>query len=542
MLAVCIFLFLIPFVNKAYHIDDPFYIWTGQQILESPLDFYGYTINWSGIEVPASLENKNPPLVSYYMALVGLLFGWREWPMHLAFMLPAIGVGIGTYFLACRFCAKPALASMLAIITPAFLVSSTNVMAEIVMLFFYVWALYFWMTGLESGRSRLMILGALCIAGATLSKYYGLSLIPLLVLYSLLEKKRVGKWLFYMGGAVGIILVYEAWTIILYGFGLLGEAGKFATAHTQLEEVPRNTKLFIGIAFTGGCILIPILLSPLVMSWRILAPCFAIGGYFFFVAYTYPNMFPETIEVSYANPDWKFIRHFVAFSVMGILVLVIPVQDLWRHRDNDSLFLALWVFGTFIFASQVNWTTNARSIVPMAPAIGILLVRQLDHRYPSNTYPWKRIVLFSSVGLVISMLLNVGDYSLANASKRAASTFQSELPEHDGEVWFTGHWGFQYYMQEWGAKPIDISIANVAAGDILIEPVNNTSNDLRYNFSDQAMTTIFEVSPYITTWNPWRRAGFYSNKMGSLPFATRRIPNEVYNIFLINKDMTLDIE
>ncbi|MFP6582960.1 MAG: glycosyltransferase family 39 protein, partial [Candidatus Hydrogenedentota bacterium] len=152
IVAAIIFLLLIPFVNKAYHLDDPFYLWTGQHILEEPLDFYGYDINWTGFTSSAAAENKNPPLVSYYMALVGLLVGWQEWTMHLAFMLPAIGVGLGGYLIATRFTQRPLLAIVIGITTPAFVVSSTNVMAEIMMVCFYVWAIHFWMLGIEKKK------------------------------------------------------------------------------------------------------------------------------------------------------------------------------------------------------------------------------------------------------------------------------------------------------------------------------------------------------------------------------------------------------
>jgi 4-amino-4-deoxy-L-arabinose transferase-like glycosyltransferase len=542
LLAVVIFIALLPFVNKPYHIDDPFYLWTGQQILKAPLDFYGYTINWSGVEVPASWENKNPPLVSYYMALVGLVAGWGEWVMHLAFMLPAIGVGIGTYFVAGRFCARPGLAAVLAVTTPAFLVSSTNVMAEIVMLCFYVWAVYFWVAGLQSGSSRQLLIGALCIVGATLSKYFGLSLLPLLGLYTLLETRRAGIWIAYLGGAMGLILLYEAWTIHQYGFGLLGEAGKFATIHTESENVSRSVKLLVGMAFAGGCILMPALLSPLTLPWRMWLLCVVTAGSVFFFAYTYPLVFPETGDVTYANPDWRFIVHFTIFATMGLAVLYLPVQDLWRHRNNASLLLALWVFGTFIFACQVNWTINARSLVPMVPATGILLVRLLDERYESDAFPWRRVVAFSAAGLAVSLILCVGDYSLASASRQAATTFRDDLPPHDGQVWFTGHWGFQYYMEEWGAKPINTSAAAVSTGDILVDPVNNTAKILDYDFSNQAFTTKMEVFHPVTVWNPWRRAGFYSSEMGSLPFAVRRIPDEVYNVFLVTEDSIINFE
>src|SRR2546422_5508119 len=38
---------LAPFLNKAFHIDDPLFLWMAQQIAKHPLDPYGFDVNWS---------------------------------------------------------------------------------------------------------------------------------------------------------------------------------------------------------------------------------------------------------------------------------------------------------------------------------------------------------------------------------------------------------------------------------------------------------------------------------------------------------------
>ena len=76
---------LIPFCNKAFHIDDPLFIWTAKHILVNPIDFYGFSINWYGWEMPLYQVTKNPPLGSYYIALASLPFGFGEIPFILPF-------------------------------------------------------------------------------------------------------------------------------------------------------------------------------------------------------------------------------------------------------------------------------------------------------------------------------------------------------------------------------------------------------------------------------------------------------------------------
>lgn len=64
LLATLTILLLVPFANKAFHIDDPMYLWAAKHILKSPPDFYNFNVNWYGIEEPMSSVMKNPPLIS----------------------------------------------------------------------------------------------------------------------------------------------------------------------------------------------------------------------------------------------------------------------------------------------------------------------------------------------------------------------------------------------------------------------------------------------------------------------------------------------
>ena len=69
-------LLLLPFLGKAFHIDDPIYLRVAQHVLESPWNFYGFSMNWYGTLQPVYEINQNPPLLSYYLAPFGAVFGW----------------------------------------------------------------------------------------------------------------------------------------------------------------------------------------------------------------------------------------------------------------------------------------------------------------------------------------------------------------------------------------------------------------------------------------------------------------------------------
>jgi 4-amino-4-deoxy-L-arabinose transferase-like glycosyltransferase len=541
-IAAIIFLLLIPFVNKAYHLDDPFYLWTGQHILEEPLDFYGYEINWTGFNSTAAAENKNPPLVSYYMALVGLLVGWQEWTMHLAFMLPAIAIGTGGYLVASRYTERPLLAMVIGIATPAFVVSSTNVMAEIMMLGFYVWAIHFWMLGVEKNSNRYLFLGALCIVGSTFAKYFGFSLFPLLIAYTVFESKRPTWWILHLGSAFGMVLLYEAWTLYQYDIGLLSEAANFATSYREENAVSRNTKSFVGVSFTGGCVAVVAILSPILFSWKWQIPVWSTGLYFFFIAYNYQFIFQEQGLLRRDYDDWNFIIHFSVFCVAGIFVLMLPVLDLVKHRTKESLFLFCWVMGTFLFASQVNWTANARSIVPMVPAIGILVDRRLSLLYPDDQLPVKRLGAGLAVALLLCLTLSYADYTLARAGKLAAAEIAQKTEHTEGAIRFSGHWGYQYYMMEHERfEPVVYVPTLFKRGDVLVISSNNTGLFLANEQKDFAQTLSYPVFPWVSAWSKSHRAGFYSDIWGGIPFAFGAIPDEEYHLLTTSVDNMVDL-
>ena len=225
---------LAPFANKAFHIDDTLFLYSARHICTHPADPYGFNVNWYGTEQGMADVATNPPLVNYYIALVASFVGWSETALHLAFLVPAVAAVLGTYFLAVRFCTQPLLAALATLLCPVFVVSSATVMCDTAMLAFWVWAVFLWLQGMESGSRSLTILSACLIAAAALTKYFALALIPLLWAYSLLRWPRVRWHIVYLLIPVAVLLGYDSVMRSLYGRSMLFDAGS-----TRLLSAPR---------------------------------------------------------------------------------------------------------------------------------------------------------------------------------------------------------------------------------------------------------------------------------------------------------------
>jgi 4-amino-4-deoxy-L-arabinose transferase-like glycosyltransferase len=521
---------LAPFAGKAFHIDDPLFVWTAQHIRERPGDFYGFWVNWYFESKPMSEVTKNPPLACYYLCLVGTVFGWGEIPLHLALVLPAIGMLWGTYRLAESLGSRPLLGAFVTLLTPAFLISGTTVMCDTILGVFWVWALVFWERAERQARPGLMLLSGILIGLAALTKYFGISLVPLLLVYSLASKQKLGRSL--IGLAIPIVMIgtYQWITQDLYGQRLLQEAASYATTAQKhsATRISLVAKSLIGLAFTGGSCASGIFFVPLLWPKRWLLPTLATVLGMVWILYYLGALGPFLLIVE-GKPRWDLIIQEAIFCAGGICILTLAILDLYTRRDAAAVLLSLWVAGTFVFTAFVNWTINGRSILPMVPAVGILIMRRLDYvRGPAGMAIDWRLTYPLVPAVLLGLFVAVADYQGANAA-RAAATLAHSTVGRTGKLWFQGHWGFQYYMEALGAQCLDTSDMQCAIGDWIVQPDDNYGR-----FAMPPNTTreraVFQIptSQWATTMHRMLGAGFYSNRKGPLPFTFGAVPDSEY--------------
>ncbi len=264
LLAAATLACLVPFSDKAFHMDDPLFLWSAQQIVHHPWDPYGFDLVWYFIRMPMWAVTKNPPLACYYAAIVGSIAGWSERAMHLAFLLPALALILGTYQLARQFTRHPLLAAAITLIAPVVMVSATSVMCDTLMLALWIWAAIFWIKGLDPPKPLYLFSSAILISACALTKYYGVSLVPLLLAYSLFRRRRIDARLWYLLIPIAALIEYQLWTIHLYGQGLLSDAVSY-TFDESTDQSGRLAQLLLGLSFAGGCTLPALFFAPLAL-------------------------------------------------------------------------------------------------------------------------------------------------------------------------------------------------------------------------------------------------------------------------------------
>jgi hypothetical protein len=531
-----ILLLLLPFVSKPFHVDDPIFLWSAQHIREHPLDFYGFEVNYYYIlSQPMALANQNPPLTGFYLACISLFAGWSERALHLGMVLPAMAAALGTWRLAGRFCAPPLLSAMALLSLPGFLVSATTLMPDVLATAFWCGAVLLWMEGLARDRVVLFAGAALLAGACVLTKYVGLGLIPLFLVHGAVARRRPGIWL-AVPVAVGLVaFAYGIYVNSLYGIHPFSMATSYALARRGQAGGTAISQTLIGLAFLGGSALTVVFLMPWLWTWRQIAGFVAVGG--LFAILIVPHPLPES-----QDERRQLIAHLAVFVCLGVQIAGLVVRRLVRDRSPESLLLALWIAGIFVFSAYANWSTNVRSLVPALPAVAILLLGE-TRRSATTPDASGHLLVPLGIGVAIALVIVHADYALACTTRSASQDLAEAARSWDGPARFEGTWGFQQYMESEGIRKLNFREARIDPGTLIVKP---RSDQIAPPPPDPTTFVVVETRQYpvaglASTLSLERGSGFYSDHLGPVPFVFGRTPPEQYVLLKIVRPISLSV-
>jgi hypothetical protein len=300
-----------------------------------------------------------------------------------------------------------------------------------------------------------------------------MALIPLALVYSLARERRLGAWAWSFLIPIAVLAGFQWWTLSQYGHGMLLDAAAYARAARISAHAAPATNALVAISFLGGCMLPALTFAPLLWPRRALLLGAGLAGLAAMAIAT--GWLDPKIRAPLQHPGVVGVELALCIAG-GASALALAITDLWKHRNAESLLLALWVLGTVSFAGVFNWTVNARSILPAIPAVAILLARRLAAR-PGGAPPVRaeRLAVPLTVAGAVALCVAWADYRLANDARREAWLVHERTSSFSSPVCFQGHWGFQYYLQPLGARPADADKSELGPGDIVAVPQNNTN-------------------------------------------------------------------
>jgi hypothetical protein len=533
LLAVICIVSLAPFAAKAYHIDDTLFLKLAKQIQQHPLDFFGFQVNWHFTPEPMAQITRNPPLWGYALAVAAGVLGFGEIGLHFFAMVPAVFALWGTYRLAERCTAHPLFAAITTLFMPAFLVSSTSLMCDTPMLALWMWSLVLWIEGLDEGSSAKLVCSGVLIGLCALTKYFGISLVPLLLVYTLAARRHVSMALAALLIPISMFGAYLAVTYKLYGQNLLYDALTFArdVQMRSASYVSLWWRLLAGLSFLGGSALGLAFFAPLFLKSRSLV-YFALSiAPVAWLIYLFSPSIDIYRAITAERTRLIVLAHQGVFATIGFGVLALAGADLWRRRDPIALLLALWVLGVYVFTAAINWTANVRSILPAVPAVAILIARAIERAEVGLPTAKVAVPVFATA--VIAFAVAYADERLAGASRTGAEKALTLLSGRPGRIWFEGHWGFQYYMEQGGATALDRHKTDeIRKGDYAVIPMENADvSDVSAGQFQELSVFNIEACPWCGTQDRRVGAGFYASGDGPAPFVFAYVPPQDFKVY-----------
>jgi Dolichyl-phosphate-mannose-protein mannosyltransferase len=501
---------------KAYHIDDTVHLETAQWILKNPLHPMSGKINWDQSKGPISLLNQ-PHLYFYMLALWGKAFGFSEFSMHLlqsAFMLACIAL---IYSIAEIIVPTKSLYLTAILGTSPALVVGQNLMTDIPLLSAWLFFYYLLLSPkVKSEQKRLAGVGL--VAGlACLIKYISLALLPVMILH-ILTKRR-----FYLAWTILIpVTILALWSYFNYlDCGIIHITGR-PRPSLSIDHITRMSSAML---LTLGAVMV---YSPVFFAFisnraaaknasQIFSSLLIFSG-FIVILLASAGFLPE-------NMAEKSLPALFYLNATGVSLLLLSSlghcsRALFFKQDTTALLIAAWVAPTSAFIIAFAPFMAVRHVMLVVVPLTFALAYCIDFK-PSSSWA----IASLSLSISISFFLGISDLLWANYFRDTAALARHDLPAN-ANIYFTGHWGWQWYAEQNGMQQLDSLHPQIHEGDYLVFPKEIHQQRLDRISSCLELKPIrsYSSTPSFLTLFRTDRGRFYSNNQILSPWGISRLP------------------
>ncbi|MFH1368681.1 MAG: glycosyltransferase family 39 protein [Elusimicrobiota bacterium] len=504
------FLCLLPFVNKPFNVDDPFYLKMAEQIQKDPIRPYSFSINWSGEtrDVWARMEATFPPLIPYYIAGVGALFGMNEITLHLFFLVFPLVSAVSMYMLLKKYVKNPLVYSFIFVSAPAFLVSSNSIMLDVPLTAFMLSSAAFFIYGVDRGKDSYVLAGSVLSGFAVMTKYSAIIGVAVLGIYVLLSEKR--KYFVYLLIPVAF---FGLWCI--HNLAMYGEAHFFkASSHVGKGLTPH--KIIAFLPFFSGCLVFP-MFAFFRLDIREKLVSVILSAIFFVVA--------EKLQLLRGGP--ATLTYTVLLAATSVFV-----YEVIKHRVEADKFIFAWLLiASFLVLTVEPWVSG-RYILFMLPPALIIFAQSNERLAGAAKYVSAGAAL--ALTLYFGISLGIADYIWARSYPGIPEYLKSK---EITSGYFLGHFGFQYYMEKSGFSALEVRDEVSGPSFIIAAKMPDPQKPAGGTFSKMELIDHQRIDSAfpLRVMSPKDHAGFYSSFWGILPFAAAGTPVEEFAVFRLKK-------
>jgi hypothetical protein len=166
-----------------------------------------------------------------------------------------------------------------------------------------------------------------------------------------------------------------------------------------------------------------------------------------------------------------------AAGCAGVLLLRIKGRKGMRW-SADSGFVVGWVVLELAGYFVLTPFPAARRVVGLTAAVAVLAARavsRVSRANPGRRPPGWVVPFGVGVGVLVAALDTYDAFPEKALAEEAAAVAQSRPPA--ARVWYVGHWGFQYYCERAGMRPVVPGQSELAPGDDLVLPLYPDDQD-----------------------------------------------------------------
>jgi len=473
-----------PFLNQAFHIDDNIYLIVAANRGANPWFPIDLSTYFEGLRVEHFGGHSHPLLFSSLLLSPALASAHPEVIAHLTYLPFYLLLVVSVYILARRLGQFAFFAAILCALSPVVFVSSHTVMLDL--------------------PFTALIYGSLVLA--------------------------------LVAGDRALACDSSTWAeLLLLGVGLLlGAACMFAyqaVFYLPVILLAARRNPFRAVALWAPSVL--------------LLGSYLAGTSIHFGRFAWWDL-PKFVSQAPSGPG---LALKITHAVLGLFgaVVVPPVWLIWfwpkrrRWHDSDRVVrcLVLIILIDLLCVVAVHHVSTVRYWLPATPALCVLSAAALSDLRP-------RRLRFPALALtlVVTALISVG---LAHADLAWADFYRS-IPGRlakgpTGRVtWFTGEWGFRWYLERAGAVALGRSDNRPEPGDLIVRP--RLASPYKTIFDEAGALEIVQTISYqpstpVRLIDSQSKAGFYSFGWGVWPYslAFNSDPLELVAVYRVTRSL-----
>jgi hypothetical protein len=494
---------LLPYMNKAFTIDDPFFLQQADYIRVSPLHPARVDVCWAHDNMcgPVAGIVPNNPLMSYLLVPV-VATGGHEWEAHLIQLL-MLWIGIAaTVSLALRFAFGTFGASAAGVIlasTPPVVAFANTAMPDILAMVLGVVGIERLVAWKQERNSIHGLFGALALGLAAFARLHMLLLWPCAALLLRNDGRfwDIKGWLTLRTRwwpVVGAVLVFGIASVLTHEPGTTGGP----TQHwISMDNIDSNFRAYL---------LDWVLAMPLGLAWL----TFRARRMVCWLLFTCCMMVVWNVI---RNRPLLHLRWELLCAGLGMGILIDLFLWAFESREQRRILCVLWLL--LPLAALEYYHLPVKYLVVCAPAVALLSGEILL----SSRWALGAVAGVSIAGVVFSVMVLHADANFAEMGREAAVRLVAPHVAGGRRVWLVSQWGFQWYALKAGARllrPNDVP----ARDDYLARGEMEGWKQTMKRLPPAALVQTYTIGgPGGRTMSIQDNAGLYSNRFGVLMWA-----------------------